>query len=184
MGVIGIDLAGKAENPSGLAVLSEEEFRTKLLKDDAEILSFCMREDPNVVAIDAPLSFPEEGGLRKADSELINRGFRVLPPILGGMKVLTQRGKKIAKRLRQKNFEVIEIHPRTSGKILFETDERESWVPRLKEINFEIGPDVSEHEIDAIVGALTGLLYLQEKTLVVGDKGKEIVIPRGTLKAP
>lgn len=184
MKAIGIDLAGKKSNPSGLAFIHRKELETKLAKGDDEIFSFCINQGPDVVAIDAPLSFPKEGGLRRADAELIGRGFRVLPPKLGGMKMLTQRGIKIAKKLRQENFEVIEIHSRTSGMILFETDERELWISGLVERNWEVDPDASEHEIDAALGALTGLLYLKGKTSRVGEEGKEIVIPRERLPAP
>ncbi|KXB02845.1 hypothetical protein AKJ43_00280 [candidate division MSBL1 archaeon SCGC-AAA261D19] len=184
MNVIGIDLAGRAENPSGLAILAVDKFKTKLVKSDNEIIGFCLSKSPEMVAIDAPLSFPKEGGLRKADAELIHRGYRVLPPILEGMKILTKRGIKISERFEQKNLKVIEIHPRTSGKILFKTDKRKSWISKLERRGWCVDPDASKHEIDAAVGALTALLHLQHKTLKVGERGREIVIPRGPLKAP
>lgn len=183
MKVIGVDLAGKETNPTGLAVYSSGEFKTKLVKSDDKILRLCLDERPALVAIDAPLSFPKKGHLRRADSELIARGHRVLPPTLGGMKSLTQRGIQLAKKLRERGFEVIEIHPRTSGKILFGTPEREEWISEFERMGLKLKPNISEHEIDGILAALTALLYLQEKTEEAGEPEEgTIVIPRERLK--
>ena len=178
--VIGIDLAGRETNPSGFAVISDKGVRTRLIHSDEEIENLCARERPDVVAIDAPLSLPERGGLRKADASLIERGFRVLPPALGGMKSLTERGIRLASRLRAKGVRVIEIHPRTSGIILFCNPLRRAWVRELEKRGLRLTEDVSEHEIDAAIAALTGVLHLQGKTEEVGEPREgAIVIPRG-----
>ncbi|KXB05078.1 hypothetical protein AKJ48_00435 [candidate division MSBL1 archaeon SCGC-AAA261O19] len=182
MKVIGIDLAGKETNPTGMAVLTEEDLSVSTLGSDDEILSECKDNHPDVVAIDAPLNFPVEGSFREADSELISRGHRVLPPSLGGMKFLTERGIRLAEELREQGFEVIEIHPRTSGKILFETPDREEWIRELEKHGWKLGEDVSEHEVDAALTALTGLLYLKGEFEKVGEKEEEIIIPRESLR--
>lgn len=182
MKVLGIDLAGKGANPSGLALFSGDEVETKLVKTDGEILELCRDECPALVAIDAPLSLPSEGNLRQADSQLIKRGHRVFPPTFGGMKLLTERGIRLAKKLRDRGFEVIEIHPRTSGKILFGTPEREIWVSELERMGLKLRPNISEHEIDGILAALTARLHLKGKTEEVGDSAEGVmVIPRGRL---
>lgn len=181
MKIIGIDLAGKETNSTGIAALTEDDLSVFIVKSDKEIMEKCEVDHPDVVAIDAPLNFPEEGGLREADSELISRGRRVFPPGFGGMKSLTERGIRLAKKLRDQRFEVIEIHPRTSGVILFGTPEREDWIRELGKAGWELGEGVSEHEVDAALAALTGLFYLKGKFEEVGEKGEGIVIPREDL---
>lgn len=178
--VVGIDLAGRGENPSGFAVISDRGLRTGLIYSEKEIEDLCVRERPDVVAVDAPLSLPKRGGLRKADASLIKRGFRLLPPALGGMKALTERGMCLANELRGKGMRVIEIHPRTSGIILFGKSTRKAWGRELEKCGLKLVRGVSEHEIDAAIAALTGMLRLQGKTEEVGEAREGvIVIPRG-----
>lgn len=184
MKAVGIDLAGKEDNSTGIAILENHDIRTDILYSDNEITEMCKSEDPKIVAMDAPLSFPEEGGLREADSELINRGHRVLPPALGGMESLTRRGIRLSKRLDERGFEVIEIHPRTSGRILFGSGSRDDWISKLEDEGWRPDSKPTEHEIDSVLAAITGLLYLEGKTEKVGKSGKEIIIPRARSIAP
>jgi len=178
--VVGIDLAGREKNPSGLAVISDRGLRTGLIYSDEEIRNLCAQERPDVVAIDAPLSMPKRGGLREADASLIKRGFRVLPPALGGMKSLTERGMRLASELRAKGVKVIEIHPRTSGIVLFGKPSRRAWVRELEKCGLRLAEGASEHEIDATIAALTGALHLRGETEEVGETREgAIVIPRG-----
>ena len=181
--VIGLDLAGVPENPSGFALLSDGQIETCLLYSDAEIMERCMQIRPKVVAIDAPLSFPKQGGLRLADRQLIERGLRVFPPIFAGMKKLTVRGMKLARELRSRSLEVIEIHPRTSGIVLFGSPERTKWILKLRRQGWRLKFGESQHEVDAIVAALTGMFWVKKKVEEVGDKREgTIFIPRGLLK--
>lgn len=182
MKAVGIDLAGKGSNPSGFAVLKNREIEARLVYPDEEILRLCTHERPDVVAIDAPLSLPRKGNLRVADAQLIRHGHRVLPPTLGGMRALTERGIQLAKKLRARSIGVIEIHPRTSGRILFGTPSREEWLLKLERGGWEVRGGRSDHEVDAAVAALTGLLYLHKRTEEVGELEEgEIVIPRGRM---
>lgn len=181
--VIGLDLAGAPENPSGFALFLDRKIETKLLYSDAEIVRQCVRNRPRVVAIDAPLSLPRQGGFRSADKQLIKRGLRVFPPMFAGMKKLTTRGIMLAREMRSKGFRIIEIHPRTSGSILFGTAERTKWVSNIRRQGWQLKLGRSEHEIDAAVAALTGMLWLKKKTEEIGDlKEGTIVIPCGLLK--
>jgi len=179
MKVLGIDLAGKETNPTGIALLSDAGLKTKLVRTDDEILEECRNSSPNLVAIDAPLGFPKKGGLRRADLELISRGHRVFPPIFGGMKFLTQRGARIARKLRAEGFRVIEVHPRTSGKIIFGTHERKKWVSELSGRGMDLKSGVSPHEVDSVLAALTAQFHMQGKSEEVGDPSEgTIIIPR------
>ena len=174
----GIDLAGKERNPSGIAIFIGRKFNTELIYTDEEIIELCMRERPRVVAIDAPLSLPARGSLRLADRSLIERGLRVFPPTFAGMRSLTQRGIRLAKELHKRGFEVIEIHPRTSGVVLFGMPDRRAWIKGLRERGLKIKMQLSAHEIDAALAALTGALYLRKKTEAVGGKAEgTIIIP-------
>ncbi|MFN4133391.1 MAG: DUF429 domain-containing protein [Candidatus Hadarchaeales archaeon] len=173
--IVGIDLAGKEENPTGIAFFDGREMVTTTIHLDGEIIEACA--GAALVAIDAPLSFPRKGALRKCDAALIKRGLRVLPPSFSGMFHLTRRGVALAKKLRRRGLKVIEIHPRTSAIILFGTDERKKWLKMMKKKGFRFCGVASDHEIDASIAALTGWLHLQKKTEKVGDRGETIVIP-------
>lgn len=181
MKALGIDLAGKDENPTGLSVLGDNIINSDIVHTDGEIVNSCESEDPHVVAIDAPLSLPKNRGLRECDTKLVERGYRVLPPLLGGMEALTHRGIKLARVLQDKKFEVIEVHPLTSGKILFETSSRKEWISELSRENWEVDLEMNEHEIDSAIAAFTGYLHLKGKTKRVGGEEGSIVIPRDSL---
>lgn len=178
--IVGIDLAGLETNPSGFAVLSGSKFNARILYTDEQIIGECMAERPDVVAIDAPLSLPVQGSLRNADLSLIKRGMRVFPPIFGGMRTLTERGMRLERELRARKVKVIEVHPRTSGLLLFRTGDRIGWTSNLKQMGFSLPGGESRHELDAVMAAMTGLLYLEGRAEEVGDREEGvIVIPRG-----
>lgn len=176
--VIGIDLAGLETNPSGFAILAGKKFATRTLHTDEQILEHCAAQKPAVVAIDAPLSLPRGGNLRKADRSLIKIGFRVFPPKFSGMKSLTERGIKLARKIRKFKIDVIEVHPRTSGLIIFGTDDRRIWMEELGKRGYEFEGGTSRHETDAAIAALTGLLYLRKRTKRIGAPNEgTIIIP-------
>jgi len=182
MTVIGIDLAGLPSNPTGFASLLDRKFETGLVHSDEEIVELCSRSSPDLVSIDAPLSLPARGNLRQADRLLIGRGLRVFPPTFASMKKLTARGIRVAGELRERDVRVIEIHPRTSGKILFGTAERLEWLSKLRKEGWGIGQEMGEHEADAVLAALTAWLHLRGKTEEIGTAAEgTIVIPRGPL---
>lgn len=184
MTVIGLDLAGLPSRPTGFASLLNCMFKTGLVYSDGEILESCLRERLALVAIDAPLSLPASGNLRQADRLLIGRGFRVFPPTFASMKELTSRGIRIAGKLRERDIKIIEVHPRTSGKILFGTSERRAWLSKLRQKRWMVSQKMSEHEADAVIAALTAWLHLREKTEEVGTATEgTIVIPRWPLRA-
>lgn len=175
---IGIDLAGNENNPTGLGLLTNKSITAKTLHSDNEILEFCKDMNPDIIAIDAPLAFPEGGRFRRADQELIERGHQVLPLTLDGMEKLTERGMKVSEKLRNSDFEIIEVHPKTSGKIITGTKSRAEWISKLKEEGWGIESNLSKHEVDSILAALTGKLYLEKRTEQVGGRKGKIVIPQ------
>ena len=178
MKVVGIDLAGKEENPTGFAVLEGRRINTRIVGSDERIRALCEDLKPKLVAVDAPLGFPSEGNLRKADSELISRGYRVLPPTLGGMSDLTARGGELSRRLEEDRLKVIEVHPITSARILFGSKEIGVFLDRLREKGWGINAGDDEHERDSVAAAYTGYLHEKGRTEEVGEEGDSIVIPR------
>lgn len=180
---LGIDLAGKEENPTGVSILENHKIKSSIMHSNNEIIQKCESINPNIVAIDAPLNFPKEEGLRECDLKLIKRGHRVLPPTLGGMKVLTERGIQLSEKIRKSGFKVIEIHPRTSGVILFDSESKEDWVSTLSSEGWSLDLGSTEHELDSTLAAITGFLHLAGKTEKIGNERGTIIIPSGRLKA-
>lgn len=165
--VVGIDLAGKPKNPTGFCMLrfvgDSEETKVLLCYEDEEIISRTGAYSPRVICIDAPLSFPkEEEWYRACDLELIRRGIRVLSPKLPAMRLLTQRGMRLAKIFREKGYEVIEVFPRATERIL----------------GLSKGPRINQDKYDALLCAITGKYYLMGKFEVIGDEEGKIVIPK------
>lgn len=169
MKIIGIDLAGKEENPTGICILCGDGVKLLTLHTDQELISFVRKVNPSLIAIDAPLSLPKGrcclekdcecavgGHFRKAEREIRPYG-RVLPLTFRGMKMLTLRGIELGKALKKEHM-VIETHPRTNQKLLgFKDLEKD-----LNEI-YDLPEDQSEHELDAILAAIVGCIYLKEK---------------------
>ena len=185
MKVVGIDLAGKEENPTGICVLSQDKVVLKTRYNDEEIIKEVRSINPSLIAIDAPLSLPKGrcclekdckcavgGHFRSAEREIRPYG-RVLPLTFQGMKMLTLRGNKLVKEL-EKEFEVIETHPRTSQKILGFNDLKED----LNRI-YKLPDKTTEHELDAVLSAITGFLYLKGCYIELGEPEEgTITIPR------
>lgn len=89
---IGIDLAGLSKNPTGIAQLKDKTVKTSLVYTDSEILEYITIHSPTLIAVDAPLSLPAKGdAFRKADREMVKKGYRVFPPTFPAMKTLTLR---------------------------------------------------------------------------------------------
>lgn len=145
MRVAGVDLA--VVRPSAIAVLDGCELAAYLSAMELEdIVSSLSPYRPAVVAIDAPLSKPE-GWLRDVERELLRLGYRLLPPLMGPMARLTERGMRLARMLGN----AIEVHPKTSLKAM-------GLEPGL--IYSRYRPPTKDH-FDAVLAALTALAYLK-----------------------
>ena len=58
MPIAGLDLAGVESKPTGFCALADMKAETSLVYADSEILSKIRESNPQVIAIDAPLSLP------------------------------------------------------------------------------------------------------------------------------
>lgn len=145
MRVAGVDLA--VTRPSAIAVMDYCELVAYLSAMELdEIVSSLKPYRPLVVAIDAPLTKPN-GWLRDVERELRRMGYRLLPPLLGPMARLTERGIKLAQMLGN----AIEVHPKTSMKAM-------GLDPRRLRDRYK--PPTKDH-LDAVVAALTALAYVR-----------------------
>ncbi|WP_237739758.1 DUF429 domain-containing protein [Methanobacterium formicicum] len=188
---MGIDLAGKVDNPTGICILNADESRgyemdMGTLYTDEEILGTIDRVQPSLIVIDAPLSLPKGrcclekececavgGHFRQSERE-IRRYGSVLPLTFTGMKMLTLRGVGLASTLSGK-FQLKETHPRTAGKML-------NWENLEKDLEncFHLPPNPTEHELDAAIAALTGFFYINDCFLELGDEDEgTIILPKG-----
>lgn len=162
MKVIGIDLAGLEKNPTGFCILTEKGSEAKTLFSDSKILKEIEKVEakPDVIAIDAPFSFPKKGYYRNGDKLLQQEGFKCLSPRFPGMRPLVIRAMKLVRELRSRDFKVIEVFPRATERILGMSKEEKA----------------NEHEYDALLCALTGKYFLEGKYRSLGKE--KIVIPK------
>jgi len=178
--IIGLGLAGNERNPTGWAKLKNRTATACQLYRDDEIIHQTVKCKPDLVAIDAPLTMPTLGKMRKADREMHRLGYRVLPPTFPSMKNLTQRGIKIAQKLREHKLKVIEVHPTSTRKAL--EMPIKNW-RKIQTLLTTIGlkgehqvRTLTPHEIDALTAALTGLLYMQGKVRLIGDENEGVIV--------
>ena len=180
--IIGIDLAGVEKNPTGWALWKNKVISTCHLYENQEILEHLTKFKPTLIAIDAPLSLPEKGTMRKADKEMYRRGYPVFPPRFPAMEKLTLRAMKIIQQIKREKLHIIEVHPTSTRKAL--KIPTKDW-EKIQNVFLHMGLKgdletrvLTSHEIDAVTAALTGYLYLQGKTELIGDKEEGyIVVP-------
>ena len=177
--VAGIDLAGNPKNNTGFCIMTisgdQKTVSTIILHSDTEIIEKLAEEKPDLIAIDAPLTYT--GTNRRCDEEL--REYGALPVTLRGMEVLAQRGTNLAPKLENK---YIEVFSTGSGKILGFYDKKESLMQK-RLLSEGITGDTEKRmlikdEIDAIFAAMTAYLHLKGSTEKIGDVNEKIVIPK------
>ncbi|WXG41137.1 MAG: hypothetical protein WED07_10260 [Candidatus Freyarchaeum deiterrae] len=168
--VVGLDLASKETNPTGVALYDDGYVVTTIVYTDIQIINSTIRAYPELIAMDAPLTYSE--GYREAERELIRRGIQAFPPNF--IKELTWR----AIKLKTKLGNVIEVFPHAFYKIM---EVNENQLERF--VRFEHKPQ-SKHELDATACCITAAMFLDGKTEAVGDKGAKIIIPKKTKKEP
>jgi predicted nuclease with RNAse H fold len=182
MRFIGIDLAGSPKNDTGFCVLEvtgeDKVLAVTLLHSDTEILEKISKASPDLIAIDAPLTY--EGINRECDSILSPYG--ALPVTLRGMEVLARRGTNLAAEVRKTGCKYLEVYSKATGKILGFHDPDESVMQR-KLLAVGLRGDLerrilSRDEIDALFAALTAYLHAIGATEEVGDEKGKIVIPK------
>lgn len=190
--VLGIDLGGVEHRPSGICLLRGWTAATQLLYSDEEILSYAEGTKPDLVAIDAPLHLPpgrktmadrRGAHFRQCDLELRRLGIPFFPITLGPMRGLTERGIRLRISLAARGIRAVEIYPGGAQDV---------WgLPRAKRdlkglrrglarLGVRgVGAEASEHELDAVTGALVGRLFLLGRARVLGDFSTGAIIMPG-----
>ena len=190
---VGIDLAGVERNPTGVAVLRAGQLeRLDSVSTDEDILAVAalVARDGGAVAINAPLSLPlgrcclddecrcrYEPGVRSRQLELQLRRMGV--PILatGLIKILARRGLRLAAALREAECgPPLEVYPFATLRLLGLPTTGKRTEAGRRRIHAALQPLVpgldhpqaSEHELDAVVCALTAQLWLAGRARVVG----------------
>jgi predicted nuclease with RNAse H fold len=205
---LGIDLAGLPTNPSGVAVLRDGRLLDlHSAYADAELVALGRSLGPRtVIAVNAPLTLPRgrccldddcrcrhDPGTRSRALERQLARERV--PILASalIKVLARRGIALAGHLHAAGFTVLEAYPFATMLLLgLPTRGKRSRQGRAL-IHAALAPLVpgldhpaaSEHELDAVICALTADLWLRGRCRLVGDptEGQMVVpLPPSTLQ--
>jgi predicted nuclease with RNAse H fold len=181
---IGIDLAGLSKYPAGWALLKGNAAKTSLIYTDKEILENITKNNPSLIAIDAPLSLPKNSELfRKADREMIKKGYRIFPPNLPAMKKLALRAIRLNSLIEENAYKTIEVHPTSTRKAL--QMPLKDW-KAIQEILKTLGlkgeletRPLATHELDAVTAALTAILHMTKQTEQIGDEEEGyIIVPK------
>jgi predicted nuclease with RNAse H fold len=196
---VGIDLAGVAHRETGLALLRDghlEQLETG--GDDAEILHFVAEAGISaVVAINAPLTRPRgrccldddcpcrtDPGTRSRQLERELGRMKVPTLATALIKVLARRGERIAGLLRGAGWSPIEVYPFATLKLLGLSCSAKRTELGRRRINRALRPIVpglrhpkaSEHELDAVVCALTADLWRRGLARTVGDPEEGLMV--------
>ena len=191
--VVGLDLAGSPQRPTGACRLSGGRVATTILFSDVEILAYVAAARPALVTIDAPLHLPPGRSsihdrnavhYRPCDLELRARGIPFFPITLGPMRTLTERGLALRAALEQRGFRVAEMYPGGAQDVWgLPRARRDPAALRrglIRRGAAGLAPNASDHELDAATGALVGLLYLTGRAEVYGDfQSGAILMPPG-----
>jgi predicted nuclease with RNAse H fold len=119
--------------------------------------------------------------MKKADKQMYRRGYPG-PSRFPAMEKLTVRAIEITRPIKRERLHIIEVHPASTRKAL--KIPTKDW-EKIQTIFLHMGLKgdmekrvLTPHEIDAITAALTGYLYLQGKTELIGnDEEGYIIVP-------
>jgi predicted nuclease with RNAse H fold len=188
---VGIDLAGVPHRETGVAILRDGRLESLVAAStDAEILDLAGRAGRRgTIAINAPLTRPAgrccldddckcrvDPGTRSRslERELGRMGVPTLATAL--LKVLARRGAILDASLRDLGFDPLEVYPFATLKLLGLPWQGKKTKAGRRKIQRGLRPlvpglnhpNASEHQLDAVVCALTALMWRQRRTCTVG----------------
>lgn len=187
--MVGIDLAGSPKRPTGLCVLRDLTAETRVAFSDDDILNFVQETRPTLIPIDAPLSLPkgrrtihDRSGehLRKCDRALLRLGIRFFPVTLGPMRMLTERGLSLKRKLLGLGFQAVECYPGAAQDlwgIPRQHQDRLGLLTGLRKLGLRgLKKTATSDELDAATAALVGRWFRFGQGLMLGGK-RGILIP-------
>jgi predicted nuclease with RNAse H fold len=162
-----------------------------IVHTDQEIIDYVEKENPTLIAIDAPLNLPpgrksieDKNGehFRPCDHELLRRGIRFFPITLGPMRLLTDRGIRLKKAFTARGYAVIEVYPGAAQDIWHISRKQDGLLKLCKGLEklgvIGLNKKMTGDELDAVTAALVGQFFLRGKAEVLGNfKYGAIVIP-------
>jgi predicted nuclease with RNAse H fold/dephospho-CoA kinase len=170
-----------------------------MVSTDREILDRVIAAQPDLVSIDSPLSLPfgrirvtdddpgraTYGIMRQCERELKRRGINVYPCLLPSMQKLTERGMRLAARLRKRGIPVIESYPGAAQDIMG-IPRKGAGIEFLRQGLADFGVDgtfltqtLKHDELDAITSALVGSFFLAGRhEALSGPTEDPLIIPK------
>lgn len=194
--VVGIDLTGSENRPSGWCLLEGNHAKTRSIKTNTEIIEATLKAKPDLVSIDSPLSLPKGrltvddedpgrkiyGITRSCERILKKRGINVYPSLIKSMQGLTARGINLAKYFRSQGIPVIESYPGAAQDIM-RIPRKQAGLEFLRDGLADFGIEgefrdaiVSHDELDAITSAVVGLFFWSDKFEGLGNNEEEYLI--------
>ncbi|MCX8166431.1 MAG: DUF429 domain-containing protein [Candidatus Micrarchaeota archaeon] len=193
--LIGIDL-GISKETTAVSVLNNKKLITFLESEiNNDLIQFIKENEPEIVAIDAPLSLPkgrtsiEELSnihFRQCDLELKKSNIRFFPITIGAMRKLTSRGIHIREKLEQQGLKVVETYPGASYDLL--RIKRKSTYQKIqhldelsKKLSFNLSKDhlFNKHKLDSVYCLLSAYAYKLNKAKVFSGEDGFIVVYAG-----
>jgi len=188
--VMGIDLAGSPRRPTGICVLHGLKTQTHIAFSDEEITDSVFQTRPDLVSIDAPLTLPggrrtihDRSGRHFRDCDLALRqlGIRFFPITLGPMRMLTERGMALKKKMGAAGCRVVECYPGAAQDVWGIPRQRHDLAglaEGLRKLGVKgLRAGMTGDELDAVTAALVGRLFLLGKgEMLGGDEG--IILPK------
>lgn len=183
--IAGVDLSAKEKRKTAVCLLQENKARFFLLFKDREIISLLKKEKPDLVLIDACLSKPKKGeALRECDKKLLLMKIRFFPCLIPSMKKLTERGIRLAKKLKREKMKVFETYPGAIQDLLSlprKKKGREKLQKALSSLGIE--GEIKERklthdELDALTCALCGVFYFKKRFMFLGRETPRFILPK------
>jgi predicted nuclease with RNAse H fold len=111
---------------------------------------------------------------RPCDRELLHRGIKFFPITLGPMRMLTERGIRLRRRLERAGIPALEMYP-GGAQDVWGIRRKQYGLGRLRSGLRNLGitgltPDMTHDELDAVTGAYVGVLYLRGRAELIGDE--------------
>lgn len=155
--------------------------RPRVFEDYRMLIS----ENVSAVGIDAPLSFPEKGPFRECERKLLGMGIRLFPSGAEFFRKVVERGIEIAMEFRAAGVEVYEVYPYATRVILdiapYVKKKSRSGLDRIMASlsrYVELEDSVDSHDaVDAVISALTVMLYKNGMGRLIDGRDGSILIP-------
>lgn len=194
--IVGIDLTGSEDRPSGFCLMKNNYITTYQINKDDDMIDIIKNFKPDIVSIDSPLSLPkgrisvfdddpgrdEFGILRVCERILKTRGVNAYPTLLPSMQKLTKRGIELSIKLRSLGVPVIESYPGVVQDIIGLPRKQASLTLLKKGLGIFglkgkfLKENVSHDEIDAITSALVGMFFLSGDYEAIGSLEENLMI--------